>query len=211
MESRTFQAISIFSIILAATAIGIAIYDEEITDPQIQANQDNISTLFSFKNAQVILNNDFFNRALNNTADIQLVNDTAQSNKLKLGDHDRQLAFIEAGDTTPKNQPTTPQGCKTGDMNLLTTSADPNDFRDSFFRGEIVYVTGKTNDGGNTKFEILNIGTAQIIGDSSFIAGSDGSFTKAWITESDQITGQYRILLDTLGGPKDCVEVTIKQ
>jgi len=197
------------ALIAIAVSIGFAL-DSSGDDPQVQANKDNIAFLTDFKKAQLIVNNDLINIAGNNTADIIAVNKTGVANKATNVDQTRQIAVLEGIQTSPKNKDVPVTGCRTGDMNLLTSSANPNDIKDDFLRGSIVYITGKTTESGNTRMDVLSIATSEIIEDSSFFAGSDGSWTKVWITDENEIIGKYRLLFDTLGGPKDCVEITIK-
>jgi len=107
-------------------------------------------------------------------------------------DQDNKIAVVEARTTNIKTTPTdTPKDQPSDSLKLQTTSADPSDFKFKFVRGDIVYITGKGTPSTNIRFQIIWDDNNEIILETSLNTGTDGTFTKVFITDDRTQVGVY--------------------
>jgi len=107
-------------------------------------------------------------------------------------DQDNKIAVVEARTTDIKTTQTeTPIDTPSNSLNLQTTSSDPSDFKFKFTRGDIVYITGKGDPSTHLKFQIIWDDNDEIILETSLNTGTDGTFTKVFITDDKTQTGIY--------------------
>ena len=118
-----------------------------------------------------------------------------------------ELAKVSAVQSQIKNTPvtnTSSSSCLSSTMKLQISGSDPSDLRTTFDRGEIVYITGKSEDSSGHVIKIINTNTDQVIEQSSFNTSSNGSFTRAFISDSGDLKGSYTVQIER-GFEKSCI------
>ena len=182
MEAKTF--ILYFSITILAFAIGMNYaVDFGNKDNRITANESNINNHLAGHDDTKL------------TDAISELNSSVLALNTKNSEQDGKIAVLEAKTSQPKTTPVAPPKPKevpSESLHLVLSSSDPSDIKFTFSRGDIVYIKGKSDESINSMvFEIISEGTNQVLSRNTFNTGSDGTFTKVYITDDQTLIGTY--------------------
>jgi len=119
-----------------------------------------------------------------------------------------ELAKVSAVQEKLKNTSTTSNtsdsSCRASTMDLKVSSSDPSDIRVNFDRGEIVYITGKSESSTGHLIKIINNNTDEVIEETSFNTFSDGAITRVFISDGSDLKGRYTVQIER-GFEKSCI------
>ena len=193
MSSPTFFNIVPMAMALIAIAVSIGFALDASDNPQVQANKDNITILFDFKDGQVILNQEVLNKAGNNTADIVLVNQTAEANKVtgKANKDEITATKLDIKNKFPKASDVENTGSSViSNTPFLTLAID----KTSYIPGETITFTGTANPGQTVFVNVQKFGGCGRDDVCSAWAKVDvnGNFEILFYTEFDDPEGAWK-------------------